>query len=52
MDFNLPDQTKLYKYVAKDKFYKKAIVSSKLKEDFVNQIQRITRTHKLAEDTL
>lgn len=52
MDFWLPPQTRVDKYIPKNKFYEKAVVSSKLKQDFINQIQKITRIYKLAEDTL
>lgn len=49
---NLPDSAFVNKYVAKNKFYEKAAVSSRLQKTFVNKIHRITWKYKLAEDTI
>lgn len=52
MSFMLPTQTQVNKYVAKEKFYKNAAVNTKVKDEFIQYIKWITRTHKLSENTL
>lgn len=49
---NLPKNALVNKFVAKTKFYEKASLSSKLQNEFINKIQRITWKYKLAEDTI
>lgn len=40
------------RFIAKTKFYEKAAISPKLKDDFVNKIQKITWQYKLSESTI
>lgn len=49
---NLPQQAFVNKFVAKNKFYERASISSRLQKEFVDRIQRITWKYKLAEDTI
>jgi len=51
VDLKLPHNTIVNKFIAKTKFYEKASLSSKLKAEFTNKIQRITLTHQLIEKT-
>ena len=51
VDLKLPQNTIVNKFIAKTKFYEKASLSSKLKAEFTNKIQRITLTHQLIEKT-
>jgi len=52
MSLHLPDSALVNRFIAKTKFYDKAAISSKLKDDFVNKIQKITWQYKLSENTL
>jgi len=52
MQFNLPTTTFVNKFIAKNKFFDKTVVNSKLKNEFSNKIQRITWKYKLAENTI
>ena len=52
LELNLPSSALVNKFIAKTKFYVKAAVSNKLKNEFINKIQKITWRYKLAEDTL
>ena len=52
MKFALPQQALVNKFIAKDKFYKHAVVSTKLKDEFVQKIRKITWLYKLAESTI
>ena len=52
MSLHLPDSTLVNRFIAKTKFYEKAAISYKLKDDFVNKIQKITWQYKLSENTL
>ena len=52
MEFNLPANTYVNKFVAKSKFYNRASLSAKLQNEFINKIQKITWKYKLAEDTV
>lgn len=52
VDLNLPKEALVNTFIAKSKFYEKAQVSSKLKKDFVDKIQKITWKYKLAESTI
>lgn len=52
MRLPLPDSAFVNRFIAKTKFYEKATISSKLKEEFVHKIQKITWQYKLSENTL
>lgn len=52
MDLWLPPQTHVDKFIPKNKFYENAVVPSVLKREFIDQIQKITRLYKLAEETI
>lgn len=52
MEFLLPEQAYLHKFIPKNKFFEKAVVSAKLKKDFTDKIQKITWKYKLAERTI
>lgn len=52
MDFNLPQNAFVNKFIAKNKFYERATLSTKLQNEFVRKIQRITWLYKLSEDTI
>lgn len=52
MSLHLPDSALVNRFIAKTKFYDKAVISPKLKEDFVNKVQKITWQYKLSENTL
>lgn len=52
MDLWLPPQARVDKFIPKNKFYENAIVTSLLKREFIDQIQKITRLYKLAEETI
>lgn len=49
---NLPDRCKVNKFIPKKKFYEKIGVSSAIKDEFINNIDKITWLYKLSEDTL
>lgn len=49
---HLPQQAFVNKFVAKNKFYERANISSRLQQEFVDKIQRITWKYKLAEETI
>lgn len=49
---DLPENAIVNKFIAKTKFYEKASLSSKLQNEFISKIQRITWKYKLAEDTI
>lgn len=52
MRLHLPDSAFVNRFIAKTKFYEKAEINSKLKEEFVHKIQKITWLYKLSENTL
>lgn len=52
MEFKLPANTFVNKFIAKSKFYNRVSLSSKLQNEFTNKIQKITWKYKLAEDTI
>lgn len=52
MDFNLPENSFVNKFVAKSKFYNRSSLSTKLQNEFINKIQKITWKYKLAEETI
>jgi len=52
LELNLPINALVNKPVHKKKFYEKAAISKKLKDEFVEKVQKITWRYKLAEDTI
>jgi uncharacterized protein DUF4391 len=52
MDLKLPKSAHVNKFIAKTKFYEKASLSSKLQNEFINKIQKITWKYKLSESTV
>ena len=52
MNFNLPKQAYLHRFIPKNKFSDKASVSTKLKKEFTDQIQKIHWEYKLAPSTV
>ena len=48
----LPDRCKDNKFIPKKTFYEKIGVSTSIKDDFINNIDKITWLYKLSEDTL
>lgn len=52
MQFVLPQQALVDKTIPKNAFYKNAVVNTKIKDAFVQQIKKITWLYKLAESTL
>ena len=52
MDFKLPEQAFVHRPIPKNKFYEKTAISTKLKKEFTDQIQKITWEYKLAEGTI
>jgi len=48
----LPQQAFVNKFIAKNKFYERANISSRLQKEFIDKIQRITWKYKLAEETI
>ena len=51
-NFKLPKAAFVNKFIAKNKFYEKAALSTKLQKEFINKIQKITWKYKLAESTV
>lgn len=49
---NLPDRCKVNKFIPKKTFYEKIGISTSIKDDFINNIDKITWLYKLSEDTL
>jgi hypothetical protein len=52
MDFKLPQDAFVNKFVAKSKFYERVSLSTKLQNEFINKIKKITWKYKLAEETI
>ncbi|VEN74036.1 conserved hypothetical protein [Candidatus Desulfarcum epimagneticum] len=50
--FKLPDSAMVDKFIAKSKFYERAALSSKMQNEFIRKIQKITWKYKLAQDTV
>lgn len=50
--FELPKSCYVNKFIPKKIFYEKVGVSSNIKEEFINLVDRITWLYKLSEDTL
>lgn len=51
-NFKLPGATFVNKFIPKNKFYEKAVLSAKLQKEFIDKIQKITWKYKLAESTI
>lgn len=52
MDFTLPEQAYVHKFIPKNKFFEKTVLNTKLKKEFTDKIQKITWEYKLAEGTI
>ena len=52
MNLQLPNKARVQKFIPKNKFFAKAIVNSKLKDDFTNKIEKITWFYKVSEETV
>jgi len=52
LELNLPSQAEVNKLLPKKKFYEKFSIGKRLKDEFVNKIQKITWKYKLSEDTI
>ena len=52
MDFKLPEASYVNKFIPKGKFFERSSINTKLKKEFTDKIQRITRKYKLAESTI
>lgn len=52
MQFQLPQQSKVDKFIAKTKFSAYGNVPYKIKQEFTDKIQKITWRYKLAESTI
>ncbi len=52
MDFKLPEASYVNKFIPKGKFFERSTINTKLKKEFTDKIQRITRKYKLAESTI
>jgi len=51
-NFKLPKAAFVNKFIAKNKFYEKTVLSAKLQKEFIDKIQKITWKYKLAESTV
>jgi hypothetical protein len=52
MDLNLPRNCLVNKFIPKSKFFSKTAVSTKIRDDFTGNIQKITWKYKLSPETL
>ena len=50
--FKLPHNALVNKFIAKTRFYERVSLSSKLQNEFIKKINKITWKYKLAEDTI
>lgn len=50
--FNLPERCIVNKFIPKKVFYEKVALTSNIKDEFINLVQRITWLYKLSPDTL
>lgn len=50
--FDLPESCNVNKFIPKNTFYEHIAISSKLKDQFVNKVEKITWLYKLAESTI
>lgn len=48
----LPKSTVVNRFLPKEKFYSKTSMSNKLRQQFTDEIEKITWTHKISPDTL
>ena len=49
---DLPASTRVNRFVPKEKFYSKTTMSPKLRQQFTDEIEKITWTNKISPDTL
>ncbi len=49
---DLPTSTVVNRFVPKEKFYSKTSMNTKLRQQFTDEIEKITWTHKISSDTL
>ncbi len=47
----LPKECRVNRHLPKNKFYEKLTISSKLKNEFVEKIEKITWLYKISQDT-
>lgn len=52
MKFALPSQAYVHRSIPKNTFFGKTAISTKLKKEFTDQIQKITWEYKIAQDTI
>ncbi len=52
MEFRLPKQSEVNKFIPKNSFFSKAVLSTRIKDEFTDSIQRITWRYKIAESTV
>jgi len=52
MEFTLPPQACVERFIPKSKFFEKTLVNTKLKKEFTDKIQKIIWKYKLAEETI
>lgn len=52
MEFNLPKNSLVEKFIPKNKFFSKTIINTKLKDEFTSKISKITWKYKLSPETL
>lgn len=52
MEFRLPKQSEVNKFIPKNAFFSKAVLSTKIKDEFTDSIKKITLRHKIAESTV
>jgi Domain of unknown function (DUF4391) len=52
MDFSLPRQSELNKFIPKNTFFKQGASGTKIKDDFATYISKITWRYKLSEMTI
>jgi hypothetical protein len=52
MDFNLPAQSFVNKFIPKNKIFGKVILNTKIRNEFTDKIQKITWKYKLSEETI
>lgn len=52
MELRLPPQSRVDKVIPKNTFFKKAVLNTKLKDEFTDIILKITWRYKISEDTI
>lgn len=50
--FELPESTKVNRPISKEKFYSKTSISGKLRQNFIEEVEKIVWTNKIAPSTL